>query len=597
MGVGRLDRFQESAATTTAARVVCVAAPGSGKTATLMARIAWLVREQHVSPSRIQAVTFTRYAAANMRDRLPEDCVGVNISTLHAFCLKVLIQHGAALGYDPAWLSIISDEDAKLDEREILSDLGLIKKQPGGKWDWRKVKAKTWYGFRDGIVNGSLSTDEAKAMSSDLWSAWQALLSRFKAQNVLTYGTILFEALNLLRTDRKALKFYRDQYRHWLVDEFQDTSHVQWSVVQRLIESANPASVFVSGDILQSIYRWRAASPDIMRECAETYEVRYLPNCYRFGKPIADAANNLASYADEPLAQTIIPRGGPSEVRVLEDQSLADTAGLVADLSVQHGAQNVAVLCRKHGPLDMLKAELDGFRVPAVKIGRLTALRESAEFRAALGYLRLAANPFDNMAFMAITASEGLTEGAILALREQAMLTGEPLVRCYGGDLPKSMADLLFYLPERDPHGDYLEALAYLQTFAYREACKDARDIVTALGLASVQDEMADAHTEVVLSTVHGFKGCERDVVLVVCMNDDVFPSPMSVKEGNEAEELNVCYVAITRARKQLYVVHNRIERGNQRMFRGVVGGPSPFIRMMQEPKEEDRDADQKGEA
>jgi len=586
------DSEQEAAITTAASRALVIASPGAGKTTVLMGRVRHMIHEQRITPSRIALTTFTRYAAAQMRERLPQSCQGVNISTLHAFALRIIMEYGEGLGYERDWLSIASEEDMKLDEREVLCDLGLIAKKPGGKWEWRKVKARDWQEFRDGLTNGSLTRKDAQEKHPDLWKAWEALRARFKAQNVLTFGLILYEAWTLLQ-DRKVLKHYRERYRHFLVDEGQDMSKMEWSILMRFIQAAEPHTIFIVSDPRQSIYEWRGGVPQIMIDFAgaEDTTVYELPNCYRFGPEIATTANNLISYNPQRLGQPINPKGQPGKIEIREDVTLQQVAmelGVITKVD-NVPPQDIAVLCRKHAPLEVLKKELEARGVPCRKIGRLAALRNAAEFRACMGYLRLAVNPRDDQAFMAVTAVEGISEGQILDLRAEALARRCSIYEAHGKTeaWPKTVEGLQRYLLNRDPHGDYEPALEFLTIFEYTEGCSSVQDLIIRLSLSTVQDEMKQVTDEVTLASIHAMKGCQAPIIYVIGMNDDIFPSPMSIREGRLEEEVRLCYVAVSRAERELHLIHIKDDGPGQQRWQKISGAPSPFLGMTEKPFDE----------
>lgn len=554
-----LDAHQKEAAETHEARVLCLASPGAGKTRTLIARLQYMVEEMKISPSRIVAISFTRHSAGEMRNRLPASCDGVNISTLHAFALRLLMEHGEAIGYESSWLSVVSDEDVMLDEREVLADLGIIRKKPDGKWDWRKCRMKDWYAFRDGICNGSIEKpEEANPL---LWKAWSALLSRLRSQNVLTFGTILYESLNLLK-DRKVLRYYRRKYNHFLLDESQDTSHSQWGVIFRFIEAAHPQTFWACGDIDQAIYRWNGSDPSLLIDFAgkEDTTVYKLETCYRFGGEIAEACNRLIRHNVERLDKDIIPADGLGGLfHTHENMPLSSVVELINSYLMNEPVQpgDIAVLCRQHKPLQKLKDILDAEGIDNVKIGRLNALRQTSEYRAVMGYIRLAVNMRDRSAFMAVTAAEGLSEHRIIEIRRGA-LGGGSLAETFRPrhDWPTTIPEIRHHLAKVDPHGDYNEALDFLLAFQMREGCSSMQQLLFRIGLSSMQDEIKENPDKVTLCTGHAGKGLEWPIVIVIAMNEGVFPSRRSENEGRLEEERSLAYVAISRAEKACHLVH-----------------------------------------
>jgi len=574
----KLDQYQYGAAVSEAPRVLVTAPPGSGKTTTLVAHLQFMVETRRITPSRIAAITFTRMAAREIRERAGEACRGMQISTLHAFCLDMLMTMGDHVGYERDWLSIIDDEDARLDEKEVLSDLGLIRRKPDGRYDWARVGAAAWQKFVSGVTSGRI--ERGSGLYRECWKAWDALLARFRSQNLLTYGTILTEALALL-DDRKALAYFRDQHRHIVVDEAQDTSHIQWSIVWRLVEKAKPDTLWVVADADQSLYSWRGAAPNeiIAMSKSAKVETHTLTNSYRFGPGIADPAMRLIKNNAERIPSVIVPRGKMhGKCTTLLHQTIRQTADLVISLHRGRAPTDIAVLCRAHAPLNKLADEFKALKIKHVKIGRLNVLRSKAEFRAVMGYLRLAVNPFDRRAFMAITATEHLDESSIRLVREKAVAGRLSLPAAYGKTIPSDFNAIKSHICEIDPATDYSDAIDYLTRAAFWEGLVTPADFVRYVSLADMQDEFRHTNDGVTLCTGHAAKGLEWPVVVIIGCNESITPSKRAENEGNIEEERRIMYVMMTRAQEELILIHNVFDRDQKTFWFKNDGDPSRFI-------------------
>jgi len=177
-----------------------------------------------------------------------------------------------------------------------------------------------------------------------------------------------------------------------------------------------------------------------------------------------------------------------------------------------------------------------------------------------MGYVRLAVNVRDWSAFMGVAASEGLSQPEINALREKALAHHISVAEAYRphAEWPSSLPAIRAHLAARDPHGDYSEALDYLQYFKSRQGCASLQELVFQVGMASMQDERKEGEDKVTLCTCHAAKGCEWPVVFVIAMNEGVFPSRRSENEGRIEEERCLAYVAISRAERVCHLVHTR---------------------------------------
>ena len=576
----RLDEHQMKAVTTTAPKVLVVAGPGSGKTTVMVARVVHMVGQLKILASQVVTITFTRYAARQLRERIPAAYRPGFVGTLHAFCLKLLMDHGAVLGYQRDTLTILADEEATLDEREALVGAGLVKKLATGGISWTAVTQRDWKAYLDGILQGRHGPDVIPALAP----AFTAFVARMRAQNTLTYGLMMLETLQLME-DAQALKSIRRSHAHFLVDEFQDTDHAQWGVLLRILGKLNPRTVYAVGDADQSIYQWRGASPGIMVQMAKQpgTEVIHLVNCYRYGAGIADPAARLIQRNAERIQHQVVPMGkARGEASRLEGLDIVTTAKLVKMQAEDVGAGYVAVLCRTHAPLQQLKEVLDRMDVPAVKLGRMADLHKTAEFRTCVALLRLTYHPGNWQAFMAITATLGLDARAILVLREYALGERCSLLEAYRRQpghhsLPTGLNTLAGFLAAVDPSGEYGQAVQFLTHLNALEGFQTTQDLVNFLAGASIQDEIQDKPA-VTLGTIHAAKGLEWPVVIVMGMCQGITPGT----RGRLEEERRLIYVAMTRAQRRLFMVHNVMGpdeepvRGRPRAQLALNMGPGP---------------------
>ena len=565
-----LDSFQDLAVLAPEKRVLVTAGPGAGKTRTLVARLAHMVGPMGISPSRVVAITFTRHAAAEIEERMAGLRIGF-VGTLHAFCLRLLLADGERLGYDRRWLTIVSDEDLELEAKEVMEELGLIRRAPRGGYTWQKVTYGQWTAFYATVTSHGDTTElrEATAKATpigqlSLFAAWDGLLARLRAQNLLAYGTILTESLRLLE-DRKTLKHFQEQYRHFVVDEAQDTSHVQWGLIWKLIEKAKPATMFVVCDLDQAIYQWRGGDPSEIVKMAQdpAWQVYNLGKSYRFGTAIGTAAGRLIAHNVNRIPKELECVGPEGKVERASNCSVDALTKTIRGAVEYYGAANVAVLSRRHVPLISLESywQQQGIEIPHVRLGKLANFMGTPAFVTVMAYLKLAANPVDRRAAMQGTASEHVSAAEILDWR-RAVLAGSHTWRSavFGSRLfPDTIPAVGAYLIDKDPHTDYSAAVAWLTKQTYWRGLESAVDIVRWIGMADAQDELPKGAVDgnaVTLCTVHAAKGLEWQCVFLIDMRADTWPSPRSVKAGNIEEERRLAYVGITRAKSRLFVCH-----------------------------------------
>ena len=568
-----LDEHQHAAATAPESRVLVTACPGSGKSRTLVARVEHLVRDRAVPPSLIACITFTNYAAGVLRDRLSEN-IGrrAYIGTFHAFALMLVKMYGTERGYEGHWLTILDPAEVELEERSILRDFGLI----NSRGHWSRCTKQEWEEWRNEKVNGlphARRVDDGETISeptvySDFRLVWREFMDRLRAENVLTFGTMVLEAVALLKIPDIREKV-RKRYRHILVDESQDSDGVQWELLRLL----DPGTIFVVGDGDQAIYGWRGARPDLFIDYANDPTVaRYdLPRSYRFGFNIAEPANELIKHNAARL-DTAITAIAENEgaVQVVRDVQVEQLAQIIRDELKNYAPRQLAVLARRHSTLDQLAQVLDAEKdIPFTQIGGAEDIPKTAAFRAVRGYLRLAVNPKDSRAFMAISAAEGLGTTWLLELRSKANEEKVSLLEAFGHELPKDLGGIQARLHDKDPMTDYLPAIKYMQGVMFTEAITEVQELLEYLALETLQDRMRSKDDTVVLITAHGAKGLEWDVVFVVGLNANQWPSPRSIREGRLEESRRLLYVAMTRAKEKLYLCQHLIE--------SVDDGPSMF--------------------
>lgn len=562
-----LDAYQQAAATTRKEQVLVSAVPGSGKTRTLVARFEYMVKELNLLQSQIAMITFTRYAANEMRERLEGKVGGAFIGTFHAFALRLIRLYGRRRGWEPSWLTILDELDVDIEQKDVLRDLHFLDRQN----KWVKCKQKDWWEYRNAIVNGT----EIPAATEALFAVpWKTFCDRLRAQNCMTFGTLILEALALL-DDPETGPDIRKKFRHLLVDEAQDTDRTQWRII-RLLE---PETLWICGDSDQAIFAWRGAAPSLFRQYALESKRYDLPNSYRFGFNIAAPANALIKHNHDRLDMAIKAIAeNQGSVKVATDAQYDGISKIIMDeLNAGVRPEQIVVLARRHKTLKALAVVLERDRVPFTRIGGQDAVPLTPEFRVIKGYLRLAINQRDRRAFMSIATAEHLTTVNLWEIRKASLRERQPLLMVYGKELPRTVDDLEKYLAEYDPPElgrNYVPGFAYLRDVMYHEALAETDELVQYLSMEAAQDQLRSVEDTVVLCTVHAAKGLEWPTVLVIGLNSKQFPSPMALREGREEEERRLLYVAMTRAEERLYLVQNEPEssKDGPSLFLGQVG-------------------------
>ena len=622
-----LNEPQREAVTHAGSPLLIVAGAGSGKTRVLTHRIAYLLAERHVHPGQILAITFTNKAAAEMRERV-EALVGPRakamwVSTFHSACVRILRREAQTAGLRSSF-SIYDAADSQRLMGMVIRDLDLDPKRYPARAFLAKVSnAKNELvdeeAFAAGVGNNAYEQKVAEA-----YTLYQR---RLRAANALDFDDIISTTVHLLRAFPAVREHYRRRFRHVMVDEYQDTNHAQYALVKELVGHLGdivdggsrplpPAELCVVGDADQSIYAFRGATIRNIVEFEQDYpEARtiLLEQNYRSTSTILSAANAVIARNPKRREKRLWTDAGegPRIVGYVAD-SEHDEASFVArridELGDERGVRpgDVAVFYRTNAQSRALEEVLVRTGLPYKVVGG-TRFYERREIKDALAYLRVIANPADDVNLRRIlnTPKRGIGDravGAVQALAEReripfvaalaraadapsiatrsvsaiqgftALLEGlgelaaDPTTGV--GDLAEAILDRTGYLAElrasTDPQDETrVENLAELVSVAreFDENYPEGGlvDFLEQVSLVADADEIPDGEGEdkgvVTLMTLHTAKGLEFPVVFLTGMEDGTFPHQRSLDDPDELEEeRRLAYVGITRAREQLHL-------------------------------------------
>ncbi|MEF2144461.1 MAG: ATP-dependent helicase [Desulfovibrionaceae bacterium] len=588
-----------------------IAGAGSGKTRTIVYRLARLV-EQGTAPEKILLLTFTRKAAQEMLQRasdiLQRELRGTSGGTFHSFAYGVLRRHAASLGFGQGF-SLMDRADSENVVKEVRESLGL------GKGDRSYPKKATLLDMitksrnkEQGIE--SIVENEAfhLAAYTDDFNAIAANYSRFKQEHgLLDYDDLLFRFEELLQTNPLLTQELRERFQHVMVDEYQDTNKVQARLV-RLI-SGEQGDVMAVGDDAQSIYAFRGADISNILDFPKIFtgaKLIRLEQNYRSTQPILDLTNHILAGArtkfDKKLYSSRKEGAMPRIVHPLSDQTqAAQVVEEVIKLAKKYPMHNIAVLFRAGYQSYPLEVALSRVGLGYQKFGGIR-FHEAAHIKDVLSYLRLSRNPADMVAWRrALDHIKGLgpkTADRISAARlsgdEKYM--GKALKRFPELKETLSQLDTLrsvarpgqaleminaFYQPllaQRYPD-DYPKRQAGLDQLAQIASnYTDIDDFLADLTLDGDQEEQQRKENTLVLSTVHSSKGLEWNAVLIIDLVEERFPSKRAMARPEDMdEERRLLYVACTRAKDSLTLfapatLYNRFNATSEPAL------PSPFL-------------------
>ena len=622
--VDGLNPPQREAVLTTEGPVLMLAGAGTGKTAALTARLAHLIRARLAWPSEILCVTFTNKAAREMRERVG-NLIGPAVEgmpwlgTFHSIAAKMLRRHAELVGLQSNYTIIDTDDQLRLLKQLIQSE-GLDEK----RWPARQLAGCIDRWKNRGLNPADLDAGENEAYANGKGQQFYRLYQeRLKALNACDFGDLLLHMVNILRTDREVLDQYRSRFKYVMVDEYQDTNQVQYLWLRLIAQGRQ--NICVVGDDDQSIYSWRGAEVANILRFEKDFvgaKVIRLEQNYRSTPQILAAASGLINENSERLGKTLWTERHPGDpVRVIGVWDGPEEARRVGDeieRLEREGASlaQVAILVRA-------QYQTREFEDRFIQIGlnyRIVGgfrFYERAEIRDALAYLRVIAQPADDLAFERIynAPKRGLGSKSLEKLHVHARRRGIPLasaaieivdtdelpararstflalMRDFGRwrDLSASTspADLLRTVMDECGYTDALqaekttEAAGRLENIAElaraMEEYETLGDFLEHVSLV-MDNEAADETEKVTIMTMHGAKGLEFDHVFLPGWEEGVFPSQRAIDEGGLAsleEERRLAYVAITRARRRCTILH----AANRRIYGQWTSSiPSRFI-------------------
>ncbi|MGH3272992.1 MAG: DNA helicase PcrA [Streptosporangiaceae bacterium] len=607
--------------------LIILAAAGSGKTRVLTHRIAYLLAERQAAPREILAITFTNKAAGEMAARV-EAMTGARarsmwLMTFHAACVRILRREAGRFGY-PSSFSIYDQADSQRLMALVCRELEL---------DTRYVPAKVMLGQVSNLKNELIDAEAMAARASGfrekaLAQAYAEYQRRLTAAGAMDFDDLIMVAVHLLQAFPEVAARYRARFRHVLVDEYQDTNHAQYMLVRELAgtplagsalmtpdgEPVPPAELVVVGDADQSIYAFRGATIRNIEEFERDFagaRVILLEQNYRSTQNILAAANAVVSRNPGRVPKNLWSDAGdgPPIVGYVADSEhdeaafAAEEVDRLADAGEATAGQ-VAIFYRTNAQSRVFEEVFIRTGLPYKVVGGVR-FYERREIRDLLGYLRLIANPQDEVSLRRVlnTPRRGIGDraqeyAAAFASRERitfaqalarpgdvpglaarsaraieafteliggfraAVQAGSPV-----GDLTEAILDKTGFVTELQASADLQdegrienlnELVSVAREFDDRQPGGTLVDFLAQVSLVADADQIpagAEHGGVVTLMTLHTAKGLEFPVVFLTGLEENVFPHERSMGDERElAEERRLAYVGITRARQRLYL-------------------------------------------
>ena len=614
--------------------LLVLAGAGSGKTSVITRKIVWLIRDYGIAPRNIVAVTFTNKAAREMKARVGDLLNGAHgkellISTFHALGLRILRDHLETIGYRPGF-SLYDNEDSQ----SLLAK--LLRGQYSGKNNPADVVRHQISLWKNNLVSPAEAPlaaggESIQDIAARVYGEYERHL---QAYNAMDLDDLILKPVRLFQNHPEVLEEWRRRVRYLLVDEYQDTNLCQYELVKLL--AGNRGALTVVGDDDQSIYAWRGAHPENLKQLQQDYpslKVIKLEQNYRSSGRILKAANALIANNQHIFEKALwCERDFGEPMRVLKARGDEHEAERVVSELLHHkfkhntDFRDYAILFRENHQSRVLERVLRERRIPYFLSGG-SSFFDKTEIKDVMAYLRLLCNPGDDNAFLRVINTPRREIGAAtleqlsahagelgtsllqasldagieqrLAARQVAILRvfthwlTDMIGKAAEEDPAKLVCDILADLHYeewlKDTCNDLkiaqrrmenvLELVAWIQRLARQdEEDKSLSGLVARLTLAGILDRGNEENPGdlVALMTLHAVKGLEFPHVFIVGMEEGLLPHRQSRSDTGVEEERRLAYVGITRARQTL--IFSFVER-RKRGGEVIACEPSRFLK------------------
>lgn len=617
-----LNDSQRKAVLTTEGAVLTLAGAGSGKTRTIVHRLAWLIHEKGILPSRIVAVTFTNKAAKEMRERAlelaGETAAQCLIRTYHSLGLTFLRKYSRYLDL-PDTFTIWDDSEQRA---AITALLSKHYKDRFNRVQIRYFEQKISH-FKDELIspedlrdNVDTQNIEFAEILTDIYQKYEELK---ESSHAVDFADLIYLPVLIFQSYPQVLEEVYERYRYFLVDEYQDTNTAQYMLISLI--SRHSKNLCVVGDDDQAIYGWRGANVQNILNFKQDFpqaEIIKLEENYRSTQKILDLANSVIRNNQQRMEKTLYSNFKSGELPILvtlydEQQEAKAVAQLAESLAKTTPANEIAILYRTNGQSRLIEEALLSLNIPYQIFGGLSFFARK-EVKDVLAYLKFLINPFDEMSFARLLRSplRGIGERSVSKLielrqkieeekkqpvsffdiqKESEQILSSKISatfhkvmqmlkdfskRAKSADLTLLFDDLLQQsglwqsIEEEDRllgsgrMENIIELKNSLLRFQVRYLDADLAQYIQEISLLSSTAELDD-NRGVNLMTVHNSKGLEFEHVLVVGLDEDIFPHYLSKQEGDVSEERRLFYVACTRAKRGLYLF-----RSERKIFQGA---------------------------
>lgn len=595
----QLDEEQLEAVLKAEGKSIIVAGPGSGKTRVITYKIAYLIY-RGIEPENILLVTFTRAAAREMIERV-KNVTKRNIDkmlagTFHHVCNSILRKYASYLDYKNNY-SILDREDAKdllkMAKQDYLKEITDGYKLPKEDVIMKIISysCNTLTSLREAIYEKSPYLLNFESDIEQIWSIYTQLK---RNMNAMDYDDLLVNTLMLFHTQPKVLSKVSSQFKYVLVDEFQDTNKIQIELVKAL--SSVHGNLIVVGDDSQSIYSFRGALFKNIKEFIEEEgtNIFKIQSNYRSTADIVEFVNHLIPANSvkkvlKPKRKTYIK---PYVVETFDDLDQAEVVAKIIKDKIEEGInfKDIAVLYRSHSLSMVLQQKLDSKGIPYRILSGLRFI-ETAHIKDILAFLKVINNPLDKISWSRILklfpGIGNKTSSRIYEEIEKKIIeTGKDIIEIIKNSnqlknfkTPQNLLIKLFERREDAPneiieiiYSDFYKEYSLLTYSDSKTRIMDIErfieiasryesintfleDLTLSEDLSIINSQKEQNNDKLTLTTIHGAKGLEWKVVILISVNPGDFPNGLAIKENKLDEEERLFYVAVTRAKNELYII------------------------------------------
>ena len=602
----KLNDKQKEAASQIDGSILILAGAGSGKTRTITYRIAHMIENIGISPYSILAVTFTNKAAKEMRERV-EDLVGevaksCTISTFHSFGMRLLRMYAAEVGYSPNF-TIYDTDDQKRIIKAILKGQNITV-------NGNKLTERDLISIISKIKEEIKTVEEYSVMNKQIIEVYEKYNRSLIESNAMDFSDILLNTYKLLQKP-EILEKVQNKYKYIMIDEYQDTNNLQYKIIDLIARKSS--NLCVVGDENQSIYGFRGANILNILNFETNYnnaKIIKLEENYRSTTTILDAANELIKNNKSSKDKKLWTQNGKGDlIKVLACDNARDEVSRIIEIIKENHQNGIAyrdmtILYRTNAQSRVFEEGLLRYSIPHKVFGGIS-FYSRAEIKDIIAYLSIIVNPQDELNLQRIInvpkrkVGEKGIEKIITYARENNLnllevlshikeISGltvvgkEKLLEMY--DIIKELRDLSYIetasyivqtLIDKIKYIDYIkenydDAEARIENIdEFKNSILELENVVGELrlneylenvSLISATDDLEEKSDYVKLMTIHNSKGLEFPIVFLVGFENEIFPGSRAMFEEKEMEEeRRLCYVALTRAEKKLYLSHATI--------------------------------------